>query len=75
MEATHPEYGPGQQELNFVPADPMEMADRHILAKMAIKEMADQKGLAATFMAKYNRDQPGSSCHVHSELFPPFLFT
>lgn len=43
------------------------MADRHILAKQAIHEMANQEGLAATFMAKYNKDSPGNSCHIHSK--------
>jgi glutamine synthetase len=69
MEATHPEYAPSQQELNFVPAAPLEMADRHILTKQAIHELARQAGLSATFMAKYSSTLPGSSCHIHSGLF------
>lgn len=68
LEATHPEWAASQQEVNFVPADPIEMADRYTLTKHAIHEMAKQAGLAATFMAKYSTDKPGSSCHIHSEL-------
>lgn len=42
------------------------MADRHIVTKHGIHEMANQAGMAATFMAKYNTDQLGSGCHIHS---------
>nr|CAD2205125.1 unnamed protein product [Meloidogyne enterolobii] len=41
MEATHPESLPSQHELNFVPADPLTMADRHIIAKHGIRDMAE----------------------------------
>uniref|UniRef100_A0A183CGM0 Gln-synt_C domain-containing protein n=1 Tax=Globodera pallida TaxID=36090 RepID=A0A183CGM0_GLOPA len=68
LEASHPEYGPGQQELNFEPNEPIVMADRHVLVKQAIHEMANQAGLAATFMAKFGKDEPGSSCHIHMSL-------
>lgn len=69
MEATHPEYGPGQQEFNLKPANALEMADRQVVLKHAVQEITQQMGLSATFMAKYNRTQPGSSCHIHSTCF------
>jgi glutamine synthetase len=67
LEATHAEWAASQQELNFEPADPLEMADRHILTKQGIHEMTNQSNWSATFMAKYDTNKPGSSCHIHSQ--------
>ena len=65
VEFSKSEYGLGQQELNLRYAAALEMADRHVLYKTAVKEMAAQDGLAACFMAKPRIDEIGSSCHVH----------
>lgn len=68
MEATHPEFLPSQHELNFVPADPLKMADRHIITKHGIRDMAKQSGMTASFMAKLNSTSLGNSCHIHMSL-------
>jgi glutamine synthetase len=60
---------PSQHELNFVPTDPLKMADHHIIAKHGIRDMAKQSGMTASFMAKINSNGLGNSCHIHSELF------
>jgi glutamine synthetase len=65
VEFSKSEYGLGQQELNLKYAGALEMADRHVLYKTAVKEMAAQAGLAACFMAKPRIEDIGSSCHVH----------
>jgi glutamine synthetase len=65
VEFSKSEYGLGQQELNLKYAAALEMADRHVIYKTAVKEMAAQDGLAACFMAKPRIDDIGSSCHVH----------
>ncbi|MEJ8572458.1 glutamine synthetase family protein [Microbaculum marinum] len=69
IENSKGEWGPGQEELNVRYADALTMADRHVVMKNAIKEIADRQGKAVTFMAKWNYDLAGSSCHVHSSLW------
>jgi glutamine synthetase len=59
----------GQHEINLEYADPVTMADRHVIYKNGAKEIAHQHGHAITFMAKYAIDRVGSSCHVHSSLW------
>ena len=41
------------------------MADRHVVMKQAMKELADSLGMSVTFMAKPDAAQPGNSCHLH----------
>ena len=45
------------------------MADNHTIYKNGAKEIAALAGRALTFMAKYDIDEVGSSCHVHSSLW------
>jgi glutamine synthetase len=45
------------------------MADRHVVYKQCLRELADAQGLALTFMAKVAADQAGSSCHIHLSLW------
>ena len=59
----------GQHELNIRWAPVLEMADRHVLLKQAVKEIADTQGRSVTFMAKPHADQPGNSCHLHLSLW------
>jgi glutamine synthetase len=63
------EWGPGQAELNVVYAEALEMADRHVILKNAVKEVAFLQGRSVTFMAKWRPDLAGSSCHVHLSLW------
>ena len=66
MEAAQSEWGSGQWEMTFRYGEPLEMADRHALYKLAVRDSAAAAGMSATFMAKpLNNGQPGSSCHVH----------
>ncbi|MCP5027286.1 MAG: glutamine synthetase [Actinomycetia bacterium] len=65
VENSKGEWGPGQLELNVTYADPVTMADRHVILKNAAKEIAGQHDQAVTFMAKWRDDLAGSSCHVH----------
>jgi glutamine synthetase len=62
------EWGLGQWEINLEHRDPLEMADRHILFKLAMRAMASAAGMAVTFMAKPFADTTGSSCHLHLSL-------
>lgn len=68
VENSKGEWGLGQHELNIRYAPILEMADRHVIYKQCLKELADKMGLSVTFMAKYATDQAGSSCHIHLSL-------
>lgn len=68
MEAAQSEWGTGQWEMTFVYGQALEMADRHALYKLAVRDAAVAAGLSVTFMARPLTDQPGSSCHVHCSL-------
>ena len=45
------------------------MADRHVIYKNAVKEIAFQQGKSVTFMAKWDYEFAGNSCHLHSSLW------
>ena len=47
----------------------LQMADRHSVMKLAMKEIADGLGCSVTFMAKPSADEAGSSCHIHLSLW------
>lgn len=57
----------GQQEVNLRHDEALATADAHVLFKHAVKEIALQLGMSATFMAKIN-EREGNSCHVHMSL-------
>ena len=59
----------GQEELNIKYAPALETADHHTIAKHAVKEIAWQKGRAATFLSKWHRNKVGSSSHVHQSIW------
>jgi glutamine synthetase len=58
----------GQHEVNVRYADAITSADRHTIFKNGVKEIAFQRGVSATFMAKPSENDIGSSCHIHSSL-------
>jgi len=69
VENSKGEWGPGQEELNVRYADALTMADRHVIMKNGMKEIAFQYDKAITFMAKWKYDLAGSSCHIHMSLW------
>jgi glutamine synthetase len=68
IEACNPETGPGQFEINLHYAESLAAADDAFLFKSAVKEVAAQQGLLATFMAKPNSAWAGNSAHLHMSL-------
>jgi glutamine synthetase len=68
VENTKGEADPGQAEINVCYSDALEMADNHCLVKNAVKEIAFLNDRAVTFLAKWNHDAAGSSCHIHQSL-------
>ena len=71
VEFSKGEWGAGQEEINLRYAEAVEMADRHVIYKNGVKEIAHLKGHAITFMAKYEAKQAGSSFHLHTSLWDP----
>jgi glutamine synthetase len=69
VENSKGEWGPGQEEINVRYADALEMADRHVILKNGIKEIAWGQGKSVTFMAKWNYGLAGSSSHIHASLW------
>ena len=69
VEFSKGEAGRGQHEVNVTYDEALTTADRHLVFKNGIKEIAAQEGRAATFMAKWTMDDTGSSCHVHTSLW------
>ncbi len=59
----------GQEELNIRYAPALDCADHHTIAKHATKEIAWQKGHAASFLPKWHHTRVGSSSHVHMSLW------
>ncbi len=68
VENSKGEWGRGQHEVNVRYADTLTMADRHVVFKQCMKELADAMGVAVTFMAKIGSNQAGSGCHIHFSL-------
>jgi len=71
VEFSKGEASAGQHELNLRYATAVEMADRHVIYKLAAKEIAARQGAAITFMAKWDTNHAGSSLHVHLSLVSP----
>ena len=69
VEGSKGEAGRGQHEVNLVFDTPLLTADRHLVFKNGIKEIAAQEGRSATFMAKWTMAEAGSSCHIHTSLW------
>ena len=68
LEALSTELGEGMLEVAIAPLPPLEAADAAARFKLGCKEIARRHGLIATFMAKWDMRQSGSSGHVHLSL-------
>ena len=66
VDTTISENGPGQYEINLNHGpDALLAADHAVLMKRAVKAVARQHGLEATFMAKPYGDRAGNGLHIH----------
>lgn len=70
VEASNTEYGPGQVEINIEHCPPLEAADRVLLYKDGVRQIAERHGYVACFMAKVSGDGAGSSGHIHQSIRP-----
>ncbi|HEY0312602.1 MAG TPA: hypothetical protein VGC56_08920 [Allosphingosinicella sp.] len=68
IEGLHTETGPGVLEAAIGVDEALEAADKAALFKTVAKILAQRRGWMATFMAKWSRDWPGQSGHLHMSL-------
>ncbi|MEA1959802.1 MAG: type I glutamate--ammonia ligase [Bacillota bacterium] len=61
--------GPGQLEIEVEFAGMRDMADKTMLSKYLIKNLAYQEGKTVTFMPKPLHGEAGNGLHVHMHLF------
>jgi glutamine synthetase len=64
-----PEYGAGQFEITVGPADPVAAADRAILVRAIVRDLASAHGMRATFVPLLSPDAVGNGVHVHLSLW------
>ncbi len=69
VEYSHHEVAPSQHEIDLRYDDALKMADKVMTYRTAVKEIARQNGVYATFMPKPVFGQNGSGMHVHQSLF------
>ena len=69
LEGLHTETGDGVSEAALAYTDILEAGDRAVLFKTAVKEIASQHGIMASFMAKWSQRFPGCSGHIHQSLW------
>ena len=69
VEAAHHEVAVGQHEIDFEYSDALRTADNAITFKFALKAIAQQHGLYATFMPKPIHGINGSGMHTHQSLY------
>ena len=68
IEGLHEETGPGVMEAAIAYDEALSAADKAALFKTFAKVIAQKNGLMATFMAKWSKDWPGQSGHIHMSL-------
>jgi glutamine synthetase len=69
VEYSHHEVAPSQHEIDLRYDEALRMADITQTYRIAVKEVARQAGVYATFMPKPLFGQNGSGMHVHQSLF------
>ena len=69
LEAFHTETGPGVYEAALRYDALLRAADKAALFKTAAKEICARHGVMPCFMAKWNKELPGCSGHLHQSLW------
>ncbi len=68
IEASHHEVGHGQHEVDFKYGNALKAADDIVTFKLAVKSIANQHNLYATFMPKPLYGEAGSGMHINMSL-------
>ncbi|MEM7045354.1 MAG: glutamine synthetase family protein [Pseudomonadota bacterium] len=69
IEQSNPEYAPGQVEVNIRYDDALIAADRVVMFRSLVKQLAAAHGYQATFMAKPFFEDSGNGFHAHYSLW------
>jgi glutamine synthetase len=69
VELSHHEVSPSQHELDLRYTDALTMADSLMTTRLAVKEVAMEHDIYATFMPKPVEAYDGSGLHLHLSLF------
>ena len=69
IEQSNPEYAPGQVEVNIRYSEALLAADRVVMFRALVKQLASEHGYLATFMPKPFIDMSGSGFHCHYSLW------
>lgn len=69
IEGLHTETGPGVYEAAIAHDETLAAADKAVLFKNGVKEIASRFNIMASFMAKWNDQLPGCSGHIHQSLY------
>lgn len=69
IEQSNPEYAAGQVEVNIRYDEALLAADRVVLFRAMVKELAMHHGYHATFMSKPFAEESGSGFHTHHSLW------
>jgi glutamine synthetase len=69
VESSHHEVAPSQHEIDLRYTDALTMADSLMTTRLAVKEVAIEHGIHATFMPKPIEGIDGSGLHLHLSLF------
>ena len=64
------ESGQGQHEIDFNAASALKAADTFLSFKSAVKSVAENHGVHASFMPKPRRDDCGNGLHISFNVFP-----
>ncbi len=68
VEAMHAEVAHGQHEIDFRYSDALTTANNAVTFRVALKIVARQNGLRASFLPKPFREMSGNGMHVHQSL-------
>ena len=69
IEQSNPEYAPGQVEVNIRYDEALLAADRVVMFRSLVKQLAGAHGYKATFMAKPFFEDSGNGFHAHYSLW------
>lgn len=68
VDAVHWEYSPGAGEVVLHYEEGLRAPDNAAIYKTFIRAHAKRRNLLMSFMARWNEDAPGNSCHAHISL-------
>jgi len=69
IEQSNPEYAAGQVEVNIRHDEALKAADRVVMFRSLVRQLAAAHGYLATFMAKPFFEESGSGFHTHYSLW------